>query len=128
MVYHVIYIANPCILRVYEPQVGETVRGELSSFKDAQVGHVSEVVTEKLSEFSEKFSRSERFRLQKRRFSDRFQSISLGFGRLLDVFSWFSSDFSLGTALSASDENIMRVETGVEKALALRMLTCSRFI
>ena len=61
-------------------------------------------------------------------FFDRFQSISLGFGRLLDVFSWFSSDFSLGTALSASDENIMRVETGVEKALALRMLTCSRFI
>ncbi|CAK9067293.1 Histidine--tRNA ligase (Fragment), partial [Durusdinium trenchii] len=37
-------------------QVGETVRGELSTFKEAQVGQVSEVVTVKLSEFSDKFS------------------------------------------------------------------------
>eukprot|EP00438_Fugacium_kawagutii_P005234 Skav217102 [mRNA] locus=scaffold139:57135:60486:+ [translate_table: standard] len=37
-------------------QVGETVRGELSNFKDAQVGQVSEVVNIKLSEFSEQMN------------------------------------------------------------------------
>ena len=37
-------------------QVGETVRGELSNFKDTQVGQVSEVVNVKLSEFSDKIN------------------------------------------------------------------------